>query len=92
MGVPIMQVDPAISEQSIRHLPHPSVKQGAPEDYPFFDEIDKLNPNKAQTTTKAFWTDMFLYWLDDTYVQEGSYIAFFSDIQPERTIYSICFR
>ena len=68
------------------------------EDYPFLDpeynkniqEISrKDDPSRPLidfngASSQTYWTDMFLYWLDDAEVVEGSIIAFFQDISQDR--------
>ena len=91
-------VDPKLTYHGhLKHL-HPQVRQNLDDfnEYPFEDEFDKLNPGKKDDANinaiQTLWTDIFLYWLDDQYVQKGSYIAFFSDINPARTMFSVCYR
>ena len=54
------------------------------DDYPFLDpDYNKnvqRNDDGTKNVTNTYWTDAFLYWLDNTEVVEGSLLAFFSDI------------
>ena len=64
-------------------------------DYPFADakynENVSNNENYSDTHTQTYWTDMFLYWIDNEYVKEGSVLGFFSDIKKERAGNTICY-
>ena len=62
------------------------------EDYPFLDP--RYNENVPQNTTEltqTYWTDAFLYFLDDPEVVEGSIIAFFQDIRQSDASNTVCY-
>jgi len=63
------------------------------EDYPFLDpRYNKNIPSDDKLNiTQTYWTDAFLYWLDDPEVVEGSFLAFFSDVKQESGVNTICF-
>ena len=92
-----VQVDPKLTYHG--HIKHLIVRQDQNDmdNYPFEDAYDELNPTNpddqsAAGRNKSFWTDIFLYWLDDKHVRDGSFIAFFSDINPGKTMFSVCYR
>ena len=92
-----VQVDPKLTYHGhIKHL-HLTVRQNNDEGkYPFEDAYEELNPDKMDgdnsSSVRSFWTDIFLYWLDDKHVRDGSWLAFFSDVNPGKTIFSVCYR
>lgn len=57
------------------------------EDYPFYDLLKQYGE-----TPSTYWTDVFLYWVDDPEVEAGAVLAFFSDLNPENTDSSKCYR
>ena len=64
-------------------------------DYPFADA--KYNENVGSdenydaTKTQTYWTDMFLYWIDNEAVKEGSVLGFFQDIKQNKAKNTICY-
>ena len=59
------------------------------EDYPFYD-TDEFQ--QEEETAQPFWTDMFIYWVDEPEVREGSLLAFFTDLNnPNGTEFSMCY-
>lgn len=44
-----------------------------------------------ETKTETYWTDIFLYWVDNESVKEGSVLGFFQDIKQEKAKNTICF-
>lgn len=59
------------------------------EDYPFYD-LDEFK--EEEETAQPFWTDMFVYWMDEPEVREGSILAFFTDLNnPNATEFSMCY-
>mmetsp|Transcript_22961 Transcript_22961/g.35422 ORF Transcript_22961/g.35422 Transcript_22961/m.35422 type:complete len:134 (-) Transcript_22961:307-708(-) len=75
-------------------LQRPTVRQSSDvefEDYPFYDELeDEVQDNASIITT--YWTDIFIYWFDQPDVVEGSILAFFSDLNPNVTQQSLCYK
>jgi hypothetical protein len=61
------------------------------DDYPFLDPRfnDNIKPGTEVFLTK--WTDSFLYWLQNSDVVEGSFMAFFGDISLEKGVDTVCF-
>lgn len=49
------------------------------------------NDDGTVNVTNTFWTDAFIYWLDNDEVVEGSLLAFFSDISQDRAVNTLCF-
>jgi len=89
-------VDPKLTYDG--HIKHLAVRQdyNDMDKYPFEDAYEELNPDKMDgsdggSSARSFWTDIFLFWLDDSHVRGGSYLAFFSDINPGKTLFSVCY-
>ena len=56
--------------------------------YPFVDS------NKVASLigpTETYWTDAFIYWIDEPLVQEASFISFFHEMSAERSENSLCY-
>lgn len=49
------------------------------------------NQNGTVNVTETYWTDMFLYWVDNQQVKEGSLIRLFSDISKDRAQNTKCY-
>ena len=45
----------------------------------------------AEMVADTYWTDVFVYLIDEPEVEEGAILSFFSDINPENTNRTICF-
>ena len=60
------------------------------EDYPFYKELQKNGGYGGNSSTD--WTDVFLYWRDQVEVAEGAILSFFSDLNPNKTEQSVCFK
>lgn len=98
LAVVYEQFHSGISPIGISHgYVRPQVQQEVPtmdfpigdfEDYPFFDINDT---NGTFSGSDSYWSDMFIYWAEEAQVTEGSFLAFFADLNPQRTAESLCY-
>jgi hypothetical protein len=81
---------PVVKQEQFSFDDYPFLDPDFNENIPNVDQQPDANGQSRRIITfkddptQTYWTDMFLYWLDDTEVVEGSVLAFFQDISIGR--------